>query len=84
MISRIGNHIYAKCADEAITLYKKAFDLAEKGAPWLDDDGSVIHKDLWSKDDKNFLSVSDYNGAKGNAKVRIAMNLNSGEAVKRL
>jgi len=60
MVSRIGNHIYAKYADEAIKLYKKAFALVEKGEPWLDDDGLIIHQDLWLKDGTLFLSVTDY------------------------
>ena len=45
-ISRIGNHIYTKGADEAIKFYKEAFDLEEKGEPWLDNEGLVIHQDL--------------------------------------
>jgi uncharacterized glyoxalase superfamily protein PhnB len=60
MVSRIGNHIYAKGADRAIELYKAAFDLVEKGEPWKDSDGVIIHQDLWSKNGNLFLSVTEY------------------------
>ena len=61
MTSRIGNHIYTKNAVEAIKLYKEAFDLAEKGKPWVDDEGLIVHQDLVRKNGDLFLGVTDYN-----------------------
>ena len=60
MISRIGNHIYAIKADEAIEFYRNAFGLVEKEQPWRDDEGLIIHQDLWTKDGELFLSVTEY------------------------
>ena len=61
MTSRIGNHIYAKNAVEAVKLYKKSFDLIGQGEPWLDGEGFIIHQDLVRKNGDLFLSISDYN-----------------------
>jgi len=61
MTSRIGNHIYAKGAVEAVKLYKKAFDLVEKGEPWLDNEGFIIHQDFVQKNGDLFLSVTECN-----------------------
>lgn len=61
MTSRIGNHIYAKGATEAVKLYKEAFELVEKGEPWLDNEGLIIHQDLMQKDGNLFLGVTEYN-----------------------
>lgn len=61
MTSRIGNHVYAKGASEAVKLYKEAFDLAEKGEPWVDSEGLIIHQDLVQKNGDLFLSVTEYN-----------------------
>ena len=60
MISRIGNHIYAKNADLAVKFYKDAFRLEEKGEPWRDDEGLIIHQNLYRNTGEYFLSVSDY------------------------
>lgn len=59
MISRIGNHIYAKDADDAVKFYKEAFGLDEKGEPWRDDEGLIIHQNLYRKTGELFLSVCD-------------------------
>ena len=60
-ISRIGNHIYAKDATEAVRFYKEAFDLEEKGKPWLDSEGLIVHQDLVRKNGDLFIGVTDYN-----------------------
>ena len=60
MISRIGNHIYAKDAAGAIKFYREAFDLEEQGKPWLDDEGLIIHQDLVQKNGNLFLGITDY------------------------
>ena len=70
MISRIGNHIYAIKADEAIEFYKKAFGLVEKDLPWRDDEDFVIHQDLWTKDGELFLSVTEYKHLPNNSFVK--------------
>ena len=59
MISRIGNHVYAKDAAAAVKLYMEAFDLLEQGKPWLDKDGFIIHQDLVRKNGDLFLGVTD-------------------------
>ena|GEM_PF-558108 len=59
MISRIGNHVYAKDAAAAVKLYMEAFELLEKGKPWLDEDGFIIHQDLVRKNGDLFLGVAD-------------------------
>ena len=61
MTSRIGNHIYAKDAAGAIRLYKAAFGLEEKGEPWLDGEGRIVHQDLIRKNGDLFIGVTDYN-----------------------
>ena len=60
MTSRIGNHIYTKDAAKAIRLYKEAFDLEEKGEPWLDSEGLIVHQDLVRKNGDLFIGVTDY------------------------
>lgn len=60
MTSRIGNHIYTKDAAGAVKLYKEAFDLLEKGEPWLDSEGLIIHQDLVQKNGDLFIGVTDY------------------------
>ena len=60
MISRIGNHVYAKDAAAAVKLYMEAFDLLEHGKPWLDEDGSIIYQDLVRKNGGLFLGVTDW------------------------
>ena len=59
MVSRIGSHIYAEDAKAAVELYKEAYGLIEKGEPWLDEDGFIIHHNLWLKNGELFLSVSE-------------------------
>ncbi len=60
MVSRIGNHVYVKGADEAIKVYKEAFGLVEKGEPWLDEEALIIHQDLVQKNGDMFLSLTEY------------------------
>lgn len=60
MVSRIGNHIYTKDAAGAIQLYKAAFDLVEKGEPWIDEQGLIVHQDLVRENGDLFLGVTDY------------------------
>jgi len=60
MMSRIGNHVYTKDAVEAVRLYKEAFDLEEKGKPWLDNEGLVVHQDTPRKNGDLFIGVTDY------------------------
>ena len=59
-ISRIGNHVYAKDAAEAVKFYKEAFDLEEKAKPWLDSEGLIIHQDLVRKNGDLFIGITDY------------------------
>ena len=59
MISRIGNHIYARDADVAVKLYKDAFGLTEE-EPWRDEEGLIIHQNLWKDTGEHFLSVTEY------------------------
>ena len=59
MTSRIGTHVFLKNATEAIKLYKEAFDLEEKGKPWLDSEGLIVHLDLVQKNGDLFISVTD-------------------------
>ena len=60
MISRIGNHIYAKDANIAVKFYKDAFGLEEKSEPWRDGEGLIIHQNLHRKTGELFLSITDY------------------------
>ena len=56
--SRICSHIYVAGALEAVKLYKEAFGLEDRGAPWLDDDGVLVYQEL-GRNDELFISVSE-------------------------
>ena len=60
MISRIGNHVYAKGADAAVEFYKNAFGLETKGEPWRDDKGLIMSQNLYRKTGEVFMTVCDY------------------------
>jgi len=57
-ISRIANHVYVNDGLEAVKVYKDAFMLEIKGAPWLDDEGVLIYQEL-QLNGNHFMSVSD-------------------------
>lgn len=56
-IGKICNHVYAKGAQEAVRLYKEAFNL-EETEPWLDDEGLIIHQNLMQNGEL-YISVTE-------------------------
>lgn len=56
-IGKICNHIYAEGAQEAVKLYKKAFNL-EEAEPLLDENGFIIHQNLL-QDSELYISVTE-------------------------
>ena len=57
-ISKIGPHVYVKGSAEAAKLYKKVFNLKDKGTPRLDSDGDIYHRILTRNGDY-FMSISE-------------------------
>ena len=57
-ISKICSHIYVAGALEAVKLYKEAFRLEDRDAPWIDDDGVLVYQEL-GRNGELFISVSE-------------------------
>ena len=57
-ISKICSHIYVEGALEAVKLYKEAFELEDRGTPWLDEDGVLVYQEL-GRNGELFISVSE-------------------------
>lgn len=58
LISKICSHVYVERALEAVKLYKEAFDLEDRGEPWLDNEGVLVYQEL-GKNGELFISVSE-------------------------
>jgi PhnB protein len=57
-ISRIGPHVYIKDSAEAVSLYKEAFGLEDKGFPTTDSEGDIYYHTL-TKNGEFFIGVSE-------------------------
>ena len=78
LISNIGPHVYVKGSTEAVCMYKKAFNLDDKGGTDVDKDGDIYHRVL-SLNGKYFISVSEdkymHDGLKKNYSENIRPNM---------